>query len=99
MTKPIFDTRVSLGNLIHIGILVGTVVVGATVALGTIERLEVQIGDMEEDVSGFDDRLRAVETTTAMQGQDFKAMSGALGKLEAQLVENNRLLRQLLSRK
>ena len=97
MTRPIFDARVSLGNLIHIILLLGTVVVGATVALGEIERLKIQINDINEDVSRFDDRLRDVETTAAMQGRDFQAMNNALGKMEAQLVENNRLLRQLMS--
>lgn len=91
MTSPRFNGQISLGNVISI------VVVLFGLAGGWFT-LQAQVVSISEDIGDHEARLRVVEQTTITQRADLRATDETLRDIKAQLSENNRLLRELLSR-
>jgi hypothetical protein len=91
MTSPRFNTQISLGNIIQIALLL------IAVAGGYVS-LQDAVADGETVQRDHEARIRSLENASVRQGADFRAMNQTLRDIKDQQAENNRLLRQLLSR-
>lgn len=91
MTAPKFESKVSLGNLLTL-IAMG---VAGLLAFATVQ------GDVAANTSAVGDiegRVRVLEKDSTKQAEQFRALAQGLGDIKDQQRENNRLLRELLSR-
>jgi hypothetical protein len=92
MTSPRFNTQISLGNIIQIALLI------IAVAGGYVS-LQDAVADGETVQRDHEVRIRNLENASVRQGADFRAMNQTLRDIKDQQSENNRLLRQILSRR
>lgn len=102
MTTPRFNNTFSLGNVIQIIILIVGIAGGWFTLKADVSSLRTEQQRLAAETSDtFKDherRMRDVERITTTQSADFRAMNSTLRDIKAQQQENNRLLRQILSR-
>jgi hypothetical protein len=90
--SPIFLRSISVGNVIQIGVMI----IGLTVGWITmdmrsqgntqaLQALGTDITSIQDDIDGFDARMRVVETEQARADERFGSILSLLSRIDARL--------------
>lgn len=98
MTKPQITPQISLGNIIHIAIIL-VAVVGAYFAINhRTETTQAAVLKNAEVLVQYELRLRALENKDAADSEQLRTLQRDITELKQGQRETNALLRQLLQR-
>jgi hypothetical protein len=93
MSKPTFISQISLGNLIHIVILIATVAMGYALLDARSEANSVSISLVSSDLSDLDERVRDLEQSAARADERLVSIFNLLTSIDSRLERIERIER------
>ncbi|MEM9700235.1 MAG: hypothetical protein AAF943_15760 [Pseudomonadota bacterium] len=96
MTRPIFNSQISLGNIIQLGLLLVAVVGGWFTLRAQTDMAARDVAANVVTIRDLNLRVRALETQSAGQNAQLSALQRDIGEIKDGQKEINALLRQIL---
>lgn len=98
MTLPTFNSQISLGNMIHIAVLLAAIAGGWFTLENKVSFAETRVTANQQALRDMQDRVRVLENKDAGDTEQLRTLQRDIAEIKEGQRELQRLIRQLLQR-